>query len=870
MSLLQNSNAISAPADTGFYDYQIANSIRGSASGNSTLKFTAGTPTSTTKMTMSFWVKRHTPDSTDAGANNVFTTGTGGGNYFYIAYNATLTMENTGGNQGVGYLLSEEKYRDPASWYHVILRIDTSQSTQFDRIRVYVNGRQLGTSPSPDWRNQAMITNTAQDESFSYLNADGLVQAWGGLSGKGHGTEGADLSLADCMFFDGQSYYSELGEYKNGVWIPKDPSSLTFGNNGYWLKFTNSSNLGEDFSGNDNDFTVANFASHDQLTDTPTFNDDSNGGNYCTYNPLVPQGGAQKLMTLREGNLLAESETNDKYHQTIGTMGVKTGKWYIEWYIVDDGYPSFAVGWHYGSQLGAFDGSNGTNVANFCHMGYFTGSTVYLTPFGSTDTNPTNPNHSSFTNQGAPATGDVIMCAIDMDAGKGWWGINGVWGDVGSGTGNPATGANAGVTWTASDYPDHKFPFTLAWANPDTEIVMNTGSEGTFCGNLTAGGNADDTGYGNFKYDVPAGFLALCAGNLPLANAINPSETDDNYPQKLFGATIWTGDGTTSRAITGLGFQPDWLWFKSRGSAFSHRLYDTSRGISSTGGKRLFANTNGAETDQTSGQDISAVGTDGFTLGASSNLYTNDTNDGGLHVNFAWRANGGTTSSNSNGSITSTVQVDPSGCFSIVTYTGESATRTVGHGLNTAPYMIIVRSRSSRDWGVYHKDRGLNMFKLNSNSAEDTGASGVWGGSHPTNTVFSIGDASESGKSENYVAYCFANCDWIKAGSYVGNADENGSYVHTGFDVAWLFLRAVNSGDDPQIYDNARSTYNPATRTLATHSSAAETDNSNRSVDFLSNGFKFRTTNSNVNGSDSDGYVYLAIAHNPAKYSTAK
>ena len=113
-----------------------------------------------------------------------------------------------------------------------------------------------------------------------------------------------------------------------------------------------------------------------------------------------------------------------------------------------------------------------------------------------------------------------MMCAIDMDAGKVWWGFNGEWGDVGSGTGNPATGANASNTWTVANYTDHIFPFTLSWANPDAEIIMNCGQDGTFAGHITAGGNADDTGYGNFKYDVPAGFLSLCTGNLPVVDEV--------------------------------------------------------------------------------------------------------------------------------------------------------------------------------------------------------------------------------------------------------------------------------------------------------------------------------------------------------------
>ncbi len=501
----------------------------------------------------------------------------------------------------------------------------------------------------------------------------------------------------------------------------------------------------------------------------------------------------------------------------------------------------------------------------------------------------TNPQvaHSSFTNQGAPATDDILMCAIDLDAGKGWWGINGVWGDVGSGTGNPATGANAGVTWTIADYDDHKFPFTLAWANPDTEIIMNCGQEGTFAGSTTAGGNADDTGYGNFKYDVPAGFLALCSGNLPVADAVDPAQTDNNYPQKLFGATIWTGDGTTSRAITGLGFQPDWLWFKSRGSAFSHRIYDTTRGITSTGGYRLSSNTTGLQVDKTSsGQDISAVGSDGFTLGASSNLYTNDTNDGGLHVNWAWRANGGTTSTNTQGSEDSTVQVDPSGHFSIVKWTGTSDSWsnaiTVGHGLSAAPNVMLCKKYlgNADQWEVFFSDYGsysiggsnaaCNSLVLNDDAALYTNQSYKgFGGVMPTSTVFTVDGNNLNGSGDTVIAYCFANCEgYIKAGSYVGNGNADGSFVYTGFKPAWVMVKNISATEAWVVADNGRSPFNVVDEILKPNNSNAEATGSTYEIDILSNGFKPRTTWEGWNQATT--FVYLAMAHNPFKYATAR
>ncbi len=810
---LSNPFMFKSATATGFYEYQIANSIRGSAAGDTTLKWTAGTPSSTDIMTMSFWVKRHTPDSTDAGANNVFTTGTGGGNYFYIAYNATLTMENTGGNQGTGYLLTEEKYRDPAAWYHVILRIDTSQSTQFDRIRVYVNGQQLGVDEA--WRNQVMITNTAQNEDFSYLNADGLVQAWGGLSGKGHGTEGADLSIADVMFFDGQSYYAELGETKNGVWIPKDPSGLTFGNNGYWLKFTNSSNLGEDFSGNDNDFTVANFSSHDQLTDTPT-------NNFCRLNPLSNVNSG----TLSEGNLKA---TASAWTAVYGTFEVPvTGSWYWE-YISEN---------HVYAYPGVQTITTDANQQNHDFVAVQTGEYRY--------------EGTGEANTSSIGTGDIVAFWVNDGVIKVY--VNNSL-DHTFGT-NMASSVHAGKTF---------FPSTIG----SSAGIFNFGQDGTFAGAKTAGGNADANGHGNFMY-TPKG-LALCTANMSIAAAIDPAETDDNYPQKLFQAKTYTGTLTGAGVANinhDLGSAPDFIWSKTRNAnGTNHMLRDSTRGANKT----LSSNTNGTEADKSGNGDM------GSTFATSTTFPTNNTDSLNTNTNtfiaWLWRANGGTTSSNSTGSITSTVQADPSGCFSIVTYTGESATRTVGHGLSAAPYMMIIKSRGgSRNWGIYHKDMGLNMLTLNSTGGQDTGASTVWGGSHPTSSVFSVGDASESGKSEAYVAYCFANCEgYIKAGSYNGNDESSdGTFVYTGFKPAFVMGKGLVSGAAWWIQDNATSPFNESSGVLEPNSSDDTYTSANPNLDFLSNGFKVRNNNSMFNSTSYDPFVFLAIAENPFKYATAR
>ena len=862
--MLNNELWQAPPAGGGdFYEHQIVSSLRNSSAQDGTLQFTAGTPSSSTTMTMSYWVKRY--DNNAAGSlNNIFVTGTGGSAYIIIGMHAnTWNFQANGGSWGGGEMKPNPLYRDTSAWYHHVVRIDTTESTQADRIRMYVNGERITS-----FNTENLTGNLTSSESLSYINQDGVVQAWGGLSGKGHGTLGADLQMAEIVFNDGQSYApSNYGETKNGVWIPKDPSGLTFGNNGYYLKMLAGA-IGTDSSGNSNNFTVANFAAHDVMLDSPTFNSDSNGGNFCTYNPLQEQGGARKLMSLSEGNLQAESTTNDKYHQIIGNMGVKTGKWYIEWYILAAGYPSWSVGWHHGDGLTNFTGDSGY-AGNMQYMGYFTGNNVYITNFGNTSTgNPQVPT-ASFTNQGAPTTGDVIMCAIDNDAGKCWWGINGVWGNIGSGTGNPATGANASATWTIANYTDYKFPFTLSWANPVAEIVMNCGQEGTFGGAITAGGNADDTGYGNFKYDVPAGFLAMCSGNLPVANAIDPAQTSSNFPQKMFGILTYTGDGSATQAQTGLGFKPDWTWIKQRNGTAGHKLFDSTRGVTK------YVNSANSDAETTETDSLKVFGADGFSVGSNAGTGANSS----TYVGWNWRANGGTTSTNDSGSVDTTVQTDPSGAFSVVTWAGSGGAATLGHGLSGAPTFMAAKSRTSgatvMDWPAFHKNMNNGAFPANESrmywdSTGGYGTGALWQTNNNSSTVFGV-TSNISNSSKNYVAYCFTDVEgYCKADYYLGNGNANGPFVYTGFRPAYIWYKATSASQSWVLIDNGRNPFNVSAKALGIEDSWAESDSTaTYGLDILSNGFKVRGTNDVING-NGNAYIYLAMAHNPFKYATAR
>jgi hypothetical protein len=239
---------------------------------------------------------------------------------------------------------------------------------------------------------------------------------------------------------------------------------------------------------------------------------------------------------------------------------------------------------------------------------------------------------------------------------------------------------------------------------------------------------------------------------------------------------------------------------------------------------------------------------------------------------WMWRANGGTTSSNGNGSITSTVQADPSGGFSIVTYTGNATAGTRGHGLSAAPTFYIVRDiNNGNNWVVYAKGAGATKFGvLDTTAAFATDP--MFNNTAPTNTVFSVGTSTETnGSSRNYIAYCFADVEgYIKSGSYVGTGDADGPFVYTGFKPAFVLYRNLASGESWVVIDNKRNPFNVAGKALGLEDSWAQSDSVvTYGIDLLSNGFKARGTNAVVNGSGAT-YIYLAFAENPFQYATAR
>jgi len=339
--------------------------------------------------------------------------------------------------------------------------------------------------------------------------------------------------------------------------------------------------------------------------------------------------------------------------------------------------------------------------------------------------------------------------------------------------------------------------------------------------------------------------------------------TTINKSTEYFTTNLWTGAGATSKTISGNSFQPDWVWVKRRSATGSHKLYDAVRGTT----KDLSSDNANPETTASGSGYLNAFNSDGFTLvqGSSDNYYV-DAN-GVTYVAWNWRAGGGQGTSNTDGSINTTyTSVNTTAGFSISSYTGTGSNATVGHGLGAVPKMIILKElnpASTRFWRVYHEGMGnSNVMYLDQTSAQASD-SAAFNSTSPTNSVFSLGTSvgvNESGK--NFIAYCFAEkTGFSKFGSYIGNGYANGTFVYTGFKPAFVINKRIDSTGNWMLIDNKRLGYNPAQRDLRPNLNNAE--GNDETFDFLSNGFKVRTTSNDFGGGSGATYIFMAFAEEP-------
>lgn len=337
--------------------------------------------------------------------------------------------------------------------------------------------------------------------------------------------------------------------------------------------------------------------------------------------------------------------------------------------------------------------------------------------------------------------------------------------------------------------------------------------------------------------------------------------TTINKPNQYFNTVLWTGDGTTKN-ITGVGFQPDLVWAKKRSATGFHAWCDAVRG----GTKNIFSNSDAIE--ETSATDwILSFVSDGFGVNSAGNLNQSTA----TYVAWNWLANGAGVS-NTAGTISSTVSANQTAGFSIVSYTGNGTSgATIGHGLGVAPKMIIVKNRTRVDaWPVDIRFASGILYLNETGSKGSYGAIEPFTSTAPTSTVFSVGSAGNTNfNTSNLIAYCFAEIKgFSKFGSYTGNGSTDGTFIYTGFKPAFVMIKQTSAaGEGWEMADDVRSTYNVVSTFLRGNSNAAESTNTDRQFDFLSNGIKMRGSHGSTNGSGAT-YIYMCFAENPFVSST--
>tara|TARA_R100001440_G_scaffold1545_1_gene4946 strand:+ start:1579 stop:2628 length:1050 start_codon:yes stop_codon:yes gene_type:complete len=331
--------------------------------------------------------------------------------------------------------------------------------------------------------------------------------------------------------------------------------------------------------------------------------------------------------------------------------------------------------------------------------------------------------------------------------------------------------------------------------------------------------------------------------------------TTINKQGDYFSTKLFIGN-TSARSISGIGFQPDWCWFKNRSQSNGHSIFDAVRGAT----KNIISNSNAVES--TSSNGLTAFASDGFSIGSDGDV--NGLGDD--MVAWNWRAGGGQGSSNTDGTINTTyTSVNTTAGFSICKWSGSGSAGTIGHGLGAVPKMIIAKRITGgvRNWPVYHHGLG-NDKKLYLNDTQAESSSTNWNSTTPTSSVFSVGSADDiNGSGSTYIAYCFAEkSGYSKFGKYTGNANTDGIFLYTGFKPSWVMIKNRSESNDWYLFDNSRDTLSPnnpvGRKSLYANTSGAEVTRTTKDMDFLSNGIKIRTADGSQNNNGAN-YIYMCF-----------
>jgi len=707
------------------------------------------------------------------------------------------------GSGGLGFKTASAVFRDPSAWMHYLIHLDSTNATAEDRCQIWINGVRLTSWSSNPTIPLNFQSNINSTVAHTFANAPGYSFM--------------NTYLTNIHFIDGQaltpSSFTET-DATTGQLIPKTYTG-SYGTNGFNLLFAdNSSNtastLGKDTSGNSNNWTPNNLSvtagvGNDSLVDSPTngSQSDTGVGGEVRGNYATLNPLANGAGTLTNGNLDYLAATSNAWGTRYSTIGVSSGKWYAEF-----------TGIAQTSGMGMMAGVSRSIQSG--HVGSTSDGYGYRYAGDKYNSNSGSAYGASYTDN------DVIGVALDLDNGTLVFYKN---------------GASQGTAY--SSLPSGTYFFGLSGYHTSTQAVANFGQRA-------------------FAYTAPSGFKALCTQNLP-APLVTKSNT-------VFDVALWTGDGGSTKTITGLGFNPDFIWTKQRNQTYYHQIYDVVRGLGVA--KAIASNADTVEGYGDSAQYgyISSTTADGFigTAGTGTPLYVNQTST--TYVGWCWDA-GTSTVSNTAGSITSQVRANATAGFSVVTATKTSGTHSVGHGLGVTPGLIIVKNRAATsDWIVAHSALNMSTQLVYLNKTDSVFTSTpLWGGA-PTSSVFYV--AGTMLASNDFVAYCFAPVVGYSNGfSYTGNGSTDGVFVYLGMRPKLLLIKRTDTTGNWYLWDTVRNTYNVVGEELYPNlSSAAATATD---LDILSNGFKMRSTAADFNASGGT-YVGFAWAESPFNYSRAR
>ena len=860
--------------------------------------------------TLSLWVKYTDPSQH---STQIFKGDDGSNSQGFISLN-TSGSTNLGeitfnfGTGGNGFV-PKKKFRDPNAWYHFIIIYNGANQN----INVWINGEAV---TEDQYSGSTMSTGVIIDQVV-------------------FGKSGAKCYLADVHFIDGSAKAkTDFGKYQeDGVWVPKNYTG-TYGTNGFHLDFADSSNPGNDVSGNNNDFTASGFDTSPVGLYSPGLTANSGGsivsvGNafdgvtaYAAY--VSPTGIGMTFVPPKDipfttleifpsnNNMSATFDGTTTNTPTLQYTQVATNG------TINSTTPlTINVGSGLNCNLNAIR-INGTTILKDNtdnDVDYLDTPTSNFATYNSLATPTTASRAHNFqranlgmsvaaasgiplaaSSQSIPANdANTYYCEVELISGNLAYAIG-----VGSSTESLNNYDPAGSGGTTKHITinnnGHVFNGSVLRTGAHSQttasgvfsIIYNSstrkvsfkvnGNTLTFSGAAAGDVDSDNafsvpadwgdiifipTGYTTdkvfvnygqmpFLYTPPTGAKKLQTNNLPEPTIKNGKEH--------FGVVTYTGN-SSARSITGLEFQPDFVWIKCRNNTYNNNLFDSVRGATTV----LYSDL--PDKENSNAQTLTSFDTNGFSLGTNSGVNASASSE--TFVAWCWKA-GGTAGLNEAGSINSQVSANTDAGFSIVSYFGnDTLGATVGHGLNSAPEFMLVKNReetAGRKWSVYHKyiDATAPEDKYLHLNTADSVADSVdrWNDTAPTSTVFSLGDSGESNATDEFIAYCWHSVKgFSKFGSYVGNGSFDGTLVYLGFKPALIILKSSSSAFDWQIYDSTRSPTNPALLTLRPNQPNSEVTSGN-DLDILSNGFKARD-NGSINNNSNSTYLYMAWAEHP-------